>query len=235
LALLAIVGLLVFTVVRAWPSLREDVQDTPPGAGVAGLWAEAKGFTQREIDDTLAALDAARSSPDPAAAPPAYERAKFGPAWADTDHNGCDTRDDVLKRDLAGVKLKDGDGCVVTSGLLTDPYTGALIVFKKGEDTSAMVQIDHVVPLKAAWDAGAWAWTDQRRLEFANDQAGLLAVDGAQNEAKGAKGPSQWLPPEGVCEYVLTYARTAGRWGLVLPRADRDAIVAAAGERCQPG
>ena len=29
-----------------------------------------------------------------------YDRAQFGSSWADVDRNGCDTRDDILRRDL---------------------------------------------------------------------------------------------------------------------------------------
>ncbi|MCW2620875.1 MAG: hypothetical protein JWL64_477, partial [Frankiales bacterium] len=61
---------------------------------------------------------------------PDYDREAFGPAWTDTDRNGCDTRNDVLRRDLLGVTVKPGtQGCVAASGTLLDPYTGATIDF----------------------------------------------------------------------------------------------------------
>jgi len=34
---------------------------------------------------------------------------------------------------------------------------------------SREADIDHIVPLKEAWEAGAHAWTADRRKEFAND------------------------------------------------------------------
>ncbi len=79
-----------------------------------------------------------------------YSRAEFGPAWADVDRNGCDTRDDILRRDLRDLQFRPGThGCVVVAGTLTDPYTGAVIPFTKAR--AAAVQIDHVVALSDAW------------------------------------------------------------------------------------
>src|SRR4029078_9082567 len=85
-----------------------------------------------------------------------YDRAVFGPAWADVDHNGCDTRNDVLRRDLTAYRLKAGTrGCLVLSGTLHDPYTGTTGAFGRGPGTSTKVQIDHVVALSDAWQKGA--------------------------------------------------------------------------------
>lgn len=81
-----------------------------------------------------------------------YSRDQFGAAWADVDHNGCDTRNDILNRDLTNKTYKAGThNCVVTSGRLVDPYTAAVIDFVRRQSTSAAVQIDHVVALSDAW------------------------------------------------------------------------------------
>ena len=75
-----------------------------------------------------------------------YDREQFGPAWSDVDRNGCDTRNDILKRDLAGETFKPGThDCVVLTGTLSDPYTGKKISFSRGQGTSEAVQIDHVI------------------------------------------------------------------------------------------
>ncbi|HEY0360475.1 MAG TPA: HNH endonuclease family protein, partial [Mycobacteriales bacterium] len=92
-----------------------------------------------------------------------YSRGEFGSAWADVDHNGCDTRNDVLARDLTGTARKPGTrGCVVLSGTLRDPYSGRTIAFRRGP-RSADVQIDHVVALSNAWQTGAQGWPAARR------------------------------------------------------------------------
>ena len=124
-----------------------------------------------------------------------YSRDKFGEPWADVDHNGCDTRNDILKRDLTKEVFKAGSSCIVQTGLLADPYTGKTIDFVRGVKTSSAVQIDHVVALGDAWRTGAAKWTAKKRLSYANDRVVLLAVDGPQNEAKGDDDASEWLPP----------------------------------------
>lgn len=143
-----------------------------------------------------------------------YTRERFGQAWADVDGNGCDTRDDVLARDLLDVRLGT-DGCTVLAGTLLDPYTGATIAFVRGPD-SADVQIDHLVALDDAWRTGAQAWPAARRLAFANDPANLLAVDGQANQDKGASDASQWLPPQAgyACVYVVRQLRIKVAYGL---------------------
>ena len=144
-------------------------------------------------------------SPDQSAAVPEYDREAFGQRWADTNHNGCDTRNDILARDLARPTFKPGThDCVVLSGTLAEPYTGQTIQFERGEKTSSLVQIDHVVALADAWRSGAWQWDEQRRTEFANDPNNLLAVDGQANQDKSAESADQWLPPNTAfrCDYV---------------------------------
>src|SRR6478752_6063103 len=112
-----------------------------------------------------------------------YARAQFGPAWADTDHDGCDQRNQVLGRDLTAV-VKRGR-CVVVTGLLHDPYTDTAVPFIRGTLTSDDVQIDHVVALSNAWQTGAQALDVYQRELIATDPLNLLAVDGATNQSKG--------------------------------------------------
>jgi hypothetical protein len=126
------------------------------------------------------------------------EACSFGPAWTDDStapdaHNGCGTRDDVLREQLADVVFRAGSGCVVVGGTLHDPYTGAVIPFSK--TNAAAVQIDHL-SAGPGIRLGAAGWTQERRTAFANDtELELLAVDGRANQAKGDSGPAQWLPP----------------------------------------
>ncbi len=139
------------------------------------------------------------------AAKTGYSRDAFGPAWADVDNNGCDTRDDVLRRDLTATTITAGSGgCEVATGTLTDPYSSTTIPFTRGVDTSAEVQIDHVVALSNACQTGAFAWTPDVRERFANDPLNLLAVQGRLNSQKGDGDSATWLPPAaGIrCAYV---------------------------------
>ncbi|MCL2454131.1 MAG: DUF1524 domain-containing protein [Micrococcales bacterium] len=152
-----------------------------------------------------------------------YDRAQFGQAWADTDGNGCGTRDDVLLRDLADPRV-DADGCRVLSGTLDDPYTGERIDFVRGA-SSHLVQIDHVVALSDAWKKGAQGWDAARRLAFANDPANLLAVQGAANQRKGDSDASEWLPRPGFrCVYALVQVRVKAAYGLWVTDTEKSAM-----------
>ena len=156
-----------------------------------------------------------------------YTRDEFGPAWADTDHNGCDTRNDILARDLTGETFKPGtNNCVVATGTLADKYTGTTINFVRGQDTSSDVQIDHIVPLSDAWQKGAQQLTADQRKELANDPLNLMAADGTTNGAKGDKDAATWLPPNKAfrCEYVERQTAVKTKYSLWVTQAEHDAI-----------
>jgi len=156
-----------------------------------------------------------------------YTRDQFGPAWQDVDRNGCDTRNDILARDLTRTVVKPGThGCVVLSGTLAEPYSGRTISFQRGQTTSEAVQIDHVVPLSDAWQTGAQGWNASRRAAFANDPLNLLAVDGPLNMAKGDGDAATWLPPNRGyrCTYVARQVAVKIGYGLWMTQAEKDAI-----------
>ncbi|MEI2269982.1 excalibur calcium-binding domain-containing protein [Microbacterium sp. No. 7] len=153
-----------------------------------------------------------------------YDRDEFGQRWKDIDRNGCGQRDDVLARDLTAV-LKDGR-CVVASGILDDPFTGERIAFERGQDTSALVQIDHVVPLSDAWQKGAQQLTAHQRETLGNDPLNLLAVDGAANAQKSDSDAATWLPKNTGfrCAYVARQVSVKVAYELWVTYAERDAL-----------
>ncbi|SEK23861.1 Excalibur calcium-binding domain-containing protein [Blastococcus sp. DSM 46786] len=156
-----------------------------------------------------------------------YDRDEFGDGWVDTDRNGCDTRNDVLARDLTGETFEPGTrDCVVRTGTLADPYSGSTIAFQRGQDTSDDVQVDHVVALSDAWQKGAQAWDEERRVRFANDPLNLLAVDGPLNMQKGDGDAATWLPPANGyrCAYVARQVAVKAGYGLWATQAERDAM-----------
>jgi hypothetical protein len=156
------------------------------------------------------------------------------PNWIDADEDCQTTRVEVLTAEAVGpVEFEDEHRCKVTRGRWRCPYTGEWIEDPKELD------IDHVVPLKNAWDSGASAWTGERWRQFANDlERGehLLAVSASANRSKGARGPDEWLPPlaESRCQYVRDWAAIKARWELRASEAE-----AAATERalalCEAG
>jgi uncharacterized protein DUF1524 len=169
-----------------------------------------------------------------------YRRAAFGEAWTDDNaapggHNGCDTRNDILDRDLVDktyVSIKRCPNAVAT-GTLHDPYTNDIIAFTRGNKTGADVQIEHIVPLAYAWDLGAWNWTDEMRVRFANDPAELLAIGGQVNEDKSDKEPAVWMPPNTAfhCQYAMQFIAVLRGYGLPVDAPSARALRGAA-ETC---
>ncbi len=155
-----------------------------------------------------------------------YDREQFGQAWADVDRNGCDTRNDILNRDLTDIVHTNSVPCKVQSGTLSDPYTATMIAFQRGQSTSSEVQIDHVVALSDAWQKGAQQLTFDQRVAFANDPLNLQSTDGPTNQQKGAGDAATWLPPnKGYrCEYVARQVSVKATYALWVTQAERDAM-----------
>ncbi len=156
-----------------------------------------------------------------------YTRAQFGQTWADVNRNGCDTRNDILQRDLTNILFRTGTrNCVVESGKLVDPYSGITIDFVKGNKTSMEVQIDHVVALSNAWQTGAFKLTLTKRTEFANDPDNLLAVQGRLNSQKGDGDAATWLPPlkSYRCTYVSKQIAVKAKYGLWVTAPEKAAM-----------
>jgi hypothetical protein len=165
-----------------------------------------------------------------------YARDLFGQSWADVNRNGCDTRNDILTRDLKSVIYKPGTrNCVVLSGVLSDPYSGEQISFIRGNITSMEVQIDHVVALSDAWQKGAQKLSLATRTEFANDPLNLLAVKGRLNSQKGDGDAATWLPPlkSYRCSYVARQIAVKAKYSIWVTTAEKTAMKTIL-ERC-PG
>ncbi len=195
------------------------------GAGVAPCAVHLDARRRRRA--RLGARDPRDADRQGAGAADRLRPASYGPAWKDVDRNGCDTRNDVLRRDLRDVELKPGThGCVVLSGVLLDPYSGEQIDFVRGSGTSARVQVDHVVALADAWQKGAQQWTTAQREAFANDPLELLATSGPVNQAKGDGDAATWLPPQQGfrCAYVARQVAVKARYHLSVTPAEKNAI-----------
>jgi len=158
-----------------------------------------------------------------------YTRDQFGQAWADTDRNGCDTRNDILKRDMTSVIYKEKTrDCVVVSGTLVDRYSGETINFVRGNVSSMEVQIDHVVALSNAWQTGAFQLTLAQRTALANDPLNLFAVKGKLNLQKSDGDAATWLPPlkSFRCAYVAQQIAVKTKYSLWVVPPEKAAMVA---------
>lgn len=151
-----------------------------------------------------------------------YKREAFGKAWADVDKNGCDTRNDILNRDLTNI-FKDS-GCKVKTGVLADTYTGTTINFVRGNGN--LVDIDHMVALGNVWITGGQQLTDVQRLSIANDPLNLRAVDAGANRQKGDSDAASWLPSNKSvrCDYVAHQIAVKAKYKLWVTESEKQAM-----------
>ncbi|MFI0742534.1 HNH endonuclease family protein [Streptomyces sp. NPDC021100] len=147
-----------------------------------------------------------------------YSRAKF-PHWVEQGAK-CNTRETVLERD--GRHVKRDDQCRAVSGTWTSLYDGKTLT------SASQVDIDHIVPLAAAWRSGADQWSTDHRRAFANDLAHpqLLTVSAASNRAKGDQSPDQWQPPArgAWCVYSRAWTSVKSTYQLTVTKAEKDKI-----------
>lgn len=247
-AILLTAGLAAMIIFGAMPPSNSDNQATPKATTKAAEPAPAPlAFT----DDEPEGSEAVTAPAEPAAVATAdttttsttaqqllttlpvkgrapktgYDReVQFGTAWTDVNHNGCDTRNDILVRDLTNTTTPDT--CKIINGTLVSPYTNDTIAFIRGRETSAEVQIDHVVSLSNAWQTGAQQLTQAQRVSFANDPINLLAVDGESNVQKGDGDAATWLPANKAfrCSYAARQVSVKATYGLWVTQAEHDAL-----------
>lgn len=172
-----------------------------------------------------------------------YRRDAFGRSWTDDTsapggYNGCDTRNDILDRDLVDKTYVSIKRCpnAVGTGTLIDPYTSEVVPFTRGNKVGAAVQIDHIVPLALAWDLGARDWSQEKRIRFSNDPANLLAVDGPTNQDKSDQQPADWMPPNTAfhCQYAMQFIAVLRGYALPVD-APSAAVLRDATESCPTG
>lgn len=238
---LAAAAVIVGGVIAGNPELRAPFSSaaTPSSTGQDGFVLEedvaggdVAGKDVALAQEQLVALVAKGRAPKTG-----YSRAEFGQAWTDAAanvagaRNGCDTRNDILNRDLVDKVWKKGtNGCVVLSGtLLSDPYTGKTINFTRGRSTSAAIQIEHVVALSDSWQKGAQQLTFAERTSLANDPDNLLAVDGPANQAKRDSDYASWVPPNRAfrCDYAIRQIGVKTKYRLWVTPAEKSALGAA--------
>ncbi len=178
------------------------------------------------------ALKAAKQLPVAGwAAHDGYSRDQFGGRWKDLDGNGCDTRNDILRRDLKKVVMSSSR-CRVIGGVFTDPYSGKRTTFAETCTfgtcpMSTAIQIDHVVALSNAWVTGAQSLPYATRVELANDPLELIAVSSSLNDQKSDSDASAWLPPRVSyqCAYVARQVAVKRKYHLWVTPSEKATMI----------
>ena len=145
-----------------------------------------------------------------------YDR-DFFRHWIDADSDGCNTRREVLIQESL-VPVSISGGCQV-AGEWTSLFDSV-----RTTDASSF-DVDHMVPLKEAWDSGAHSWDSQTRTRFANDLSyphTLIAVSASSNRSKSDRDPVQWLPTNSAfhCEYGFRWLAVKYRWSLSIDSSE---------------
>lgn len=128
--------------------------------------------------------------------------------WSDLDGDCMNTRHEILLEQADGPVTLSPNGCYVSKGTWIDPFSGKMF-FRASE-----LDVDHVIPLMWAHLHGGWAWSAEEKEVFANDELNLLAVHDELNKKKGAKGPTEWMPPnvQFRCEYIDIWSRVLNKY-----------------------
>tara|TARA_B100000686_G_scaffold263077_1_gene276664 strand:+ start:426 stop:1133 length:708 start_codon:yes stop_codon:yes gene_type:complete len=152
--------------------------------------------------------------------PQNYRREDYLISWTDKDGDCQNLRHEMLIRgSLSEITFTNPKKCTVSTGKWLDPYTGAFI------NQASDIDVDHVIPLAYAHRHGGYSWSANQKRTFAIDESNLLLVDDGENQFKGAKGPSKYLPrKEFQCEYARTWLLVAGKYKLDLQKQDLDTI-----------
>ncbi len=144
--------------------------------------------------------------------------------WIDADRDCQDARQEALiAESLSSVVYETQDQCRVESGDWFGAYTGESFADPGDLD------VDHMVPLENAHRSGGWAWSKERKADYANDLSyanHLIAVQASANRRKGSKGPEEWKPPrrEYWCEYATDWVTIKHGWGLTANPSEADAL-----------
>jgi hypothetical protein len=156
--------------------------------------------------------------PDNVSTAEKYDRKHHFGTWMHPDSSRpcVNTRELALERDAdpsTDLRYKTPEKCVITAGLWHDAYTGSDF------QTATDIQIDHVVPLRAAYYAGAHAWRAAVRCHYANFMANdfhLMSVNSHENMAKGDRAPNEYMPPSRrfQCQYVSNWMKIKAIWKL---------------------
>ncbi len=192
----------------------------PPQAGVEITASPNPGASASptvEVDVLLSGLTVAPEGPRTG-----YTRDRFK-LWVDADHDGCDTRQEVLIEESLVPATSEETRCFVIAGEWLSHYDNTTFLAPGGLD------IDHMVPLAEAWESGASGWDDARRQDYANDLThpeALLAVSASTNRSKGDRDPAEWKPPNTGfwCQYATDWVIVKSAWGLSADGAEESAL-----------
>ena len=195
---------------------------SPIAAALAALVASTLGCTvamapPAEAANRQPAVKVLSSLPVSSEVDSGYSRDLFR-HWIDASGDGCDTREEVLITERISGSVS---GCRVAGGRWRSLYDGAVT------SNPSSFDVDHMVPLKEAWDSGAWRWSAGTREDYANDLGyanSLIAVTASSNRSKSDRDPTEWLPALARCSYAKYWIGVKYRWRLSVDPVEKSTL-----------
>ncbi|MGI5532479.1 HNH endonuclease family protein [Streptomyces syringium] len=192
---------------------------------VASLWCAPSAGA---ADVSVPLREAVASLPEAPESRAGYDRAREFGGWTDADHDGCNTRQEVLLEEAVQAPTVSGR-CQIADGQWYSYYDDQYVTGPAGLD------IDHMVPLAEAWDSGASKWPREQRVAYANDLSDprhLVAVTARSNRQKADQDPAEWLRvvTAARCRYITEWTSVKIRWSLTVDPAEKQALTGYAAE-----
>ena len=204
------------SVLKAEPSATPAPTESAPTSVPTALSKPQMPSATDGVTLTISVATASRDIPD-------YNRGDWR-HWIDADRDCQDARQEALiAESLSSVVYEAREQCRVESGDWFGAYTGESFTDPGDLD------VDHMVPLENAHRSGGWAWSKERKADYANDLSyanHLIAVQASANRRKGSKGPEDWRPPRRGywCQYATDWATIKQNWGLTATQREVDAL-----------
>ena len=154
-----------------------------------------------------------------------YDRREWG-YGQDHDQNCRYTRDEILISESSiETTFQSERKCKVATGMWVDPWTG-----ESHADPNDL-HIDHHVPIFNAHKSGGYAWSQELKQAFSNDQdlpEALNAISAKTNLEKGADGPEKWKPENTAahCSYAQGWISVKHKWHLAVSTAEKESLIA---------
>lgn len=132
---------------------------------------------------------------------------------------------------LGGIKCNRNDYAWMSSPwynskdiTYTCPYTGKVLENTDGPNKIDfdLLDYDHIVPLRSAYNRGASEWSKNKQNEYAYDQWVGVDVLNSANRSKGDKGPLEYLPEKNIEDYCYSWLLICSKYDLKMTQAEID-------------
>jgi hypothetical protein len=138
----------------------------------------------------------------------------------------CNTRDLLLIKENLNLQIQRNI-CDIKEGNWFVKYSNEFI------NDSSLIDVDHIIPLRYAHEAGGFNWSKRKKEIFANDLENLVISSRKDNRTKKDSGPSEWMPEYNRCLYVFKWKKITEKYELKIKPIDSYTIENIIKKECQ--